>query len=149
MRAVVQRVAWARVKVDEQIVGEIGPGLLVLLGAGTGDNNLDVEYLANKVVHLRVFEDDQQNMNRSLLDVGGAVLVVSQFTLYGDCRKGRRPSFVSAMEPVEAERLCDLFAARCEALGATVATGKFRAMMDVELCNSGPVTLLVDSGKEF
>jgi len=149
MRAVVQRVSRSRVKVDDEIVGEIGPGLMVLLGAGEGDTDRDVDYLANKVVHLRVFEDDQQHMNRSLLDVGGSVLVVSQFTLYGDCRKGRRPSFVSAMEPVEAERLCDLFAARCEALGVSVATGRFRAMMDVELCNSGPVTLMLDSGKGF
>ena len=149
MRAVVQRVTWARVKVEDEIVGEIGPGLLVLLGSGTGDTDRDVDYLANKVVNLRIFEDDDQNMNRSLLDVGGAMLVVSQFTLYGDCRKGRRPSFVSAMEPVEAERLCDLFVGRSEALGAPVATGRFRAMMDVELSNSGPVTMLVDSGKQF
>ncbi len=149
MRAVVQRVSWARVKVDQEVVGEIGPGLMVLLGAGDGDTEKEVDYVANKVAHLRIFEDDRQNMNRALLDVGGAMLVVSQFTLYGDCRKGRRPSFISALEPVEAERLCDLFVDRCRALGLTVATGRFRAMMDVELCNSGPVTLLVDSSKGF
>ena len=149
MRAVVQRVSWARVKVDQEVVGEIGPGLMVLLGAGEGDTEKDVDYVANKVANLRIFEDDRQNMNRSLLDVGGAMLVVSQFTLYGDCRKGRRPSFVAALEPVEAERLCDLFVERCEAQGVTVATGRFRAMMDVELSNSGPVTLLVDSSKGF
>jgi D-tyrosyl-tRNA(Tyr) deacylase len=130
-------------------VGEIGPGLLVLLGAGDGDGDRDVEWMAQKVVHLRIFEDEQQNMNRSLLDVGGALLVVSQFTLYGDCRKGRRPSFVSALEPREAERLCDLFAAHCREAGVTVETGRFRAMMDVELSNSGPVTMLLDSNKLF
>ena len=149
MRAVVQRVSWARVKVDQEVVGEIGPGLMVLLGAGDGDTEKEVDYVANKVAHLRIFEDDRQNMNRALLDVGGAMLVVSQFTLYGDCRKGRRPSFISALEPVEAECLCDLFVDRCRALGLTVATGRFRAMMDVELCNSGPVTLLLDSSKGF
>jgi D-tyrosyl-tRNA(Tyr) deacylase len=100
-------------------------------------------------VNLRVFEDEQQNMNRSLLETGGALLVVSQFTLYGDCRKGRRPSFVQALEPAQAEALCDLFAARCREAGAAVQTGRFRAMMDVELCNAGPVTMLLDSRKQF
>jgi D-tyrosyl-tRNA(Tyr) deacylase len=149
MRAVVQRVDWARVKVDGEVVGAIGPGLLVLLGAGSGDGDRDAEWMAQKVVNLRIFEDEQQNMNRALLEVGGAVLVVSQFTLYGDCRKGRRPSFIAALEPQEAERLCDLFAARCREAGVKVETGRFRAMMDVELCNSGPVTMLLDSSKLF
>jgi D-tyrosyl-tRNA(Tyr) deacylase len=168
MRAVVQRVRWARVKVGSETVGEIGPGLLVLLGAAGGDTEQDVEYTAAKAVNLRIFEDEQQNlppggggcgrrgeapgkgqMNRSLLDVGGSMLVVSQFTLCGDCRKGRRPSFTDALEPGAAERLCDLFAARCRALGPRVETGRFRAMMDVELCNAGPVTLLLDSRRQF
>jgi D-tyrosyl-tRNA(Tyr) deacylase len=149
MRAVVQRVRWARVTVKGEIVGEIGPGLLVLLGAGRDDGEQDVEYLANKAVHLRIFEDDGGNMNRSVLEIGGAMLVVSQFTLYGDCRKGRRPSFIAALEPTEAEQLCDRFVAHCRSLGVPVQTGRFRAMMDVELCNSGPVTLLLDSGKRF
>jgi D-tyrosyl-tRNA(Tyr) deacylase len=149
MRAVVQRVRWARVKVEGEIVGEIDHGLLVLLGAGKDDREQDADYLANKVTHLRIFEDDDQNMNRSLLDVGGSMLVVSQFTLYGDCRKGRRPSFIAALEPAEAERLCELFVARSAAQGVRVETGRFRAMMDVELCNAGPVTLLVDSEKQF
>jgi D-tyrosyl-tRNA(Tyr) deacylase len=149
MRAVVQRVDWARVKVDGEIVGAIGPGLLVLLGAGRGDGDTDAEWMAQKVVNLRVFEDEHQNMNRALLEVGGALLVVSQFTLYGDCRKGRRPSFVGALEPREAERLCDLFATRCRDAGVKVESGRFRAMMDVELCNKGPVTMLLDSRKTF
>lgn len=162
MRAVVQRVSRARVLVAgpgsgaagpagrrDQEIASIGRGLLVLLGAAQGDSEADVEYLAGKVVNLRVFEDSRGNMNRGLLEVGGALLVVSQFTLLGDCRKGRRPSFVAALEPVQAERLCDLFAARCRSLGAEVATGRFRAMMDVELCNDGPVTMLLDSRKLF
>ncbi len=162
MRAVVQRVSRARVLVASASTGEapldrgrdqeiasIGRGLLVLLGAAQGDSEADVDYLAGKVVNLRVFEDSGGNMNRALLEVGGALLVVSQFTLLGDCRKGRRPSFVAALEPVQAERLCDLFVTRCRSLGAEVATGRFRAMMDVELCNDGPVTVLLDSRKLF
>ncbi len=149
MRAVVQRVSWARVEVGSEPLGAIGPGLLVLLAAGLGDTERDVAYLAEKVVHLRIFEDAAQHMNRSLLDVGGQLLVVSQFTLYGDCRKGRRPSFVGALAPGEAARLCDLFCERCRGLGITVATGRFGAMMDVSLCNSGPVTLLLDSARTF
>jgi D-tyrosyl-tRNA(Tyr) deacylase len=149
MRAVVQRVRWARVRVEGETVGEVGPGLMVLLGAGTDDSERDVDYLAQKIVNLRIFEDDNRAMNRSLIEVGGDVLVVSQFTLYGDCRKGRRPSFVGALEPAEAERLCDLFAARCADAGVRVATGRFGALMDVELCNNGPVTMLVDSRKMF
>lgn len=149
MRAVVQRVSWAKVSVEGECVGQCGPGLMVLLGAGKGDAEQAVEYLANKVVNLRIFEDESQHMNRSLLDTGGEMLVVSQFTLFGDCRKGRRPSFVTALEPGEAERLCDLFVQRCHEMGVEVQTGRFRAMMDVELCNSGPVTLLIDSERQF
>jgi D-aminoacyl-tRNA deacylase len=149
VRAVVQRVRWARVKVGDEIVGEIGPGLLVLLGVASGDGAEDVEYTAAKVVNLRIFEDERQNMNRSLLDTGGELLVVSQFTLCGDCRKGRRPSFTDALEPVAAERLCAQLVERCRAAGPRVATGRFRAMMDVELCNAGPVTMLLDSRRQF
>jgi D-tyrosyl-tRNA(Tyr) deacylase len=122
---------------------------MVLLGAGMGDEQRDADYLADKVVGLRVFPDDRGQMNRSLLDVRGQLLMVSQFTLYGDCRKGRRPSFVKALEPELAEPLCQRFVARCELLGVDVATGRFGAMMDVDLCNEGPVTLLVDSRKQF
>jgi D-tyrosyl-tRNA(Tyr) deacylase len=149
MRAVVQRVSRARVTVDGEETGAIGVGLLVLLGAGQGDGEQDVDYLARKVVGLRIFEDDAGQMNLALADVGGALLVVSQFTLFGDCRKGRRPSFVQALEPVAAEQLVERFVARCREEGVEVATGRFRAMMDVELCNSGPVTLLLDSKKGF
>lgn len=149
MRAVVQRVKRARVEVAGDVVGEIEMGLLVLLGAGQGDTERDVDYMANKVVHLRVFEDDQHNMNRSVLEVKGDVLVVSQFTLLGDCRKGRRPSFIDALEPTEAQRLCELFVSRCQQQGVTVQKGRFGAMMDVELCNWGPVTILIDSRKQF
>lgn len=149
MRAVVQRVSWARVRVGEEEVGAIGRGLLVLLGAAQGDGAADVEYLAAKVVNLRVFEDQAGAMNRALLEAGGGLLVISQFTLLADCRKGRRPSFVGALEPVGAEELCQLFVERCRELGAEVATGRFRAMMDVELCNAGPVTILLDSRKLF
>jgi D-tyrosyl-tRNA(Tyr) deacylase len=149
MRAVVQRVAWARVKVEGATVGEIGPGLLVLLGAQRGDGEPDLERLAEKTVHLRVFEDAAGAMNRSVLETGGALLVVSQFTLLGDCRKGRRPSFIDALEPVAAEALCAGFVERCRRFGAPVQTGRFRAMMEVELCNLGPVTLLLDSRRSF
>jgi D-tyrosyl-tRNA(Tyr) deacylase len=149
MRAVVQRVRWARVVVEGEQVGAIDLGLAVLLAAGERDGPADVEYLASKVVGLRVFEDDRGQMNRSVTDVGGALLVVSQFTLYGDCRKGRRPSFVRALEPAQAEQLCDRFVERCRGMGVSVSTGRFRAMMDVELCNAGPVTLLLDSKKLF
>lgn len=149
MRAVVQRVSEARVLVENEIVGEIGRGLLVLLGVGQGDGEPDVDYLCNKIVGLRVFPDDAGQMNRALLEVGGSLLVVSQFTLYGDCRRGRRPSFVAALEPEGAAKLCDRFVERCRELGAPVETGRFRAMMDVVLCNEGPVTLLLDSRKDF
>ena len=149
MRAVVQRVTWARVTVADEIVAAIDHGLLVLLGVGREDSERDAVYVAHRVVGLRIFEDDDRNMNRSLLEVGGALLIVSQFTLYGDARKGRRPSFVHAMLPEEANRLCERFAAACAAEGAPVQTGRFGAMMQVELCNDGPVTILVDSSKQF
>ena len=132
------------------MVGRVGDGLCVLLGVGEEDTDKDLEYLVNKVVGLRVFEDDAGAMNRSVLEVDGELLVVSQFTLYGDCRKGRRPSFIKAMKPGPAEQLCLRFAARARELGVRrVAEGRFRAMMDVELVNSGPVTLLIDSRKGF
>lgn len=150
MRAVVQRVSQCEVRVGEEIVGSIGSGLCVLLGVGEGDDEADLDYLVRKVVGLRVFEDDRGHMNLALADVGGELLVISQFTLYGDCRKGRRPSFVKAMAPEPAERMCTEFAARARALGVgNVAEGRFGAMMDVSLVNSGPVTLLLDSKKLF
>jgi D-tyrosyl-tRNA(Tyr) deacylase len=150
MRAVVQRVRRAQVTVDGAVVGSIDAGLCVLIGAGTGDGGADVDYVANKVANLRVFEDGDGKMNRSVIDIGGGVLAVSQFTLYGDARKGRRPTFTSAMEPAGAEALCEQLVAKLRAAGvARVETGTFRAMMDVELVNAGPVTILLDSRKEF
>jgi len=149
VRAVVQRVSEAAVHVGERETGRIGPGLLVLLAAGEGDGEDDVGYLADKVAGLRIFEDDAGKMNLSVEDVGGAVLVVSQFTLYGDCRKGRRPSFAKALEPSAAAALVDRFVERLRGRGLPVATGEFRAMMKVSLVNDGPVTLLVDSAREF
>ena len=149
MRAVVQRVSWARVVVQGEVVGAIDHGLLVLLGVGQADGEAEADYLARKVVGLRVFEDNAGQMNRALAEVGGRLLAVSQFTLYGDCRKGRRPSFIHAMEPAGAERLCQQFVEACRHLGVEVETGRFRTMMKVELCNDGPVTLLLDSGRSF
>ena len=145
MRAVVQRVSEARVTVDGEVVGAIGRGFLVLLGATHGDEESDVCYLARKVAGLRVFPDDADRMNLSVADVGGAVLVVSQFTLYGDCRKGRRPSFVAAMAPEPAAQLCERFVEILREEGLPVATGVFGARMQVQLVNDGPVTLLLDS----
>jgi D-tyrosyl-tRNA(Tyr) deacylase len=149
MRAVLQRVTRASVEVDGECVGRIGVGWLVLLGVARGDTDDDADRLAEKVVNLRAFEDDQSKMNRNVAEAGGAVLVVSQFTLLGDCRAGRRPSFTEAADPAEAERLYRHFAARIQAAGLEVATGVFRAMMKVELVNDGPVTLLLDSRKQF
>jgi D-tyrosyl-tRNA(Tyr) deacylase len=150
VRAVVQRVSRAEVTVDRQRVGAIGPGLLVLLGAGTGDGPADVETMVDKVANLRIFADDAGKMNRSVLETGGGVLAVSQFTLYGDARKGRRPAFTAALEPVQAQALYQQFVAGLRAAGvAEVATGVFGAMMEVELVNSGPVTILLDSTKGF
>lgn len=149
MRAVVQRVTEASVRVDGAVVGQIGAGVLVLLGVGRGDAAADAEFLADKVAHLRIFPDGAGVMNRSLVEAGGAALVVSQFTLLGDARKGRRPSYVDAAGPEEANRLYEHFCARLRAAGPRVATGTFRAMMDVALVNHGPVTLLLDSRKLF
>ena len=149
MRAVVQRVKKASVQVENQEVGSIGHGILVLLGVGQDDEPRDATYMAEKVVHLRIFADEQGKMNRSLLDVGGGLLAVSQFTLWGDCRKGRRPSFIAAAEPTKAEELYEAFVQHAETLGVTVATGRFQDMMEVSLVNDGPVTLLLDSKKAF
>lgn len=145
MRAVVQRVRQARVQVDGQTVGEIGPGYVVLLGVRTADTQAEAMALAEKVAHLRIMEDQEGKMNRSILDTGGAVLSVSQFTLYGDTRKGRRPSFIDAAPPEQAEVLYDVFNARLRTLGIPVQTGRFRAMMVVEIHNDGPVTLVLDT----
>lgn len=149
MRAVVQRVSRARVSVAGEVVGEIGAGLCVLVGVARGDDEAAARALADKVVGLRIFEDEAGKMNRSLEDVGGELLAVSQFTLLGDARKGRRPSFGDAMEPVEAQRLFELFCDACRAHGLRVATGRFRAHMEVELVNDGPVTLLLDTQRTF
>lgn len=150
MRAVVQRVTRAQVTVDGAVVGSIGPGLCVLVGAGSGDGDPDVTYLADKLANLRIFPDDAGKMNRSVLDTGGGVLVISQFTLYGDARKGRRPAFIDALEPVAAEKLIEDLVAKLRAAGvAHVGTGVFRADMAVELVNDGPVTILLDSRKQF
>ena len=149
MRAVVQRVKRAAVRVNGGVVGSIGPGLLVLVGIGKTDANADVQNLAEKIVNLRVFEDEHGKMNRSLLEMGGQVLCVSQFTLYGDCRKGRRPSYDQAAGPDTAQRLYDDFVKALRSFGIVVATGQFQAMMEVELVNDGPVTLLLDSEKQF
>jgi D-tyrosyl-tRNA(Tyr) deacylase len=149
MRAVLQRVSEAAVVVDEQTVGAIGRGLLVLLGVGHEDDESDVRYLAQKTAGLRIFEDEQGRMNRSVSDMGGSVLVVSQFTLYGDCRKGRRPGFSDAAPPQRADRLYRDYVAQLQTLGLTVATGVFQADMKVSLVNDGPVTFLLDSKREF
>jgi D-aminoacyl-tRNA deacylase len=149
VRAVVQRVSRAEVRVGDEVTGRIGPGLCVLLGAGDEDTDDDLGYLVDKVVGLRIFADDEGNMNRSVVDVGGSLLVVSQFTLYGDARKGRRPSFVKAMAPGPAEQMYERFVAAARATGVPVETGRFRAMMQVELVNDGPVTLLLDSKRQF
>jgi D-tyrosyl-tRNA(Tyr) deacylase len=145
MRAVVQRVSEAQVSVDGELVGKIGPGLCVLVGVGQGDTEAQAATLADKVMNLRIFADDAGKMNRSLLELGGQLLAVSQFTLYGDTSKGRRPSFVTAMEPGQAEQLFERFCAVCREQGVTVATGRFRTHMSVSLVNDGPVTLLLDT----
>ncbi len=149
VRAVVQRVAEASVRVAGEVVGSIGPGLVVLLGVGVDDAEGDADYLAEKVLNLRVFPDEAGQMNRSVLDVSGGLLVVSQFTLLGDARRGRRPSYIEAAPPGEADRLYQRFVSRLEPSGLQVATGVFRAMMDVALVNQGPVTILLDSRKLF
>lgn len=149
MRAVLQRVTRASVEVEGQCVGRIGLGWLVLLGVARGDTDDDARWMAEKLVNLRAFEDDQGKMNRSVVEAGGGILVVSQFTLLADCRTGRRPSFTEAAEPADADRLYRAVVARLEAADVPVATGVFRAMMQVELVNDGPVTLLLDSRKTF
>ncbi|HXJ46075.1 MAG TPA: D-aminoacyl-tRNA deacylase [Candidatus Dormibacteraeota bacterium] len=149
MRAVLQRVSRARVTVDDKVTGEIGAGLMILLGVGKQDSSAVAASLAEKVANLRIFEDPQQKMNLSLLDVKGATLVVSQFTLYGDARGQRRPSFISAAPPELARQLYEEFCEALRRLGVTVATGIFQAVMSVELVNEGPVTILLDSEKTF
>jgi len=149
MRAVVQRVSGAKVIVGAETVGEIGLGLLVLLGVGKGDEESGADYLAEKIIGLRIFEDDGGKMNRAVVEVGGAVLVVSQFTLYGDVRKGKRPSFDHAAAPARARELYEYFVGRIRTSGVRCETGRFQEMMSVELVNEGPVTILVDSGKVF
>lgn len=149
MRAVVQRVSRAAVRVGGKLTGCIGQGLVVLVGIGREDSGDDARYLADKVAHLRVFEDGEGKMNLSLLDTGGSALVVSQFTLYGDCRRGRRPSFAGAAAPDHALPLYRSFVDSLSALGVPVETGRFQAMMELELCNDGPVTLLLDSTRQF
>jgi len=149
MRAVVQRVSRARVVVDGSVMGEITTGLLILLGVGRNDTSPVVASMAEKTANLRIFEDDQQKMNCSLLDVKGSALVVSQFTLYGDARGQRRPSFVAAAPAEQAKNLYEQFAEALRRLGVNVATGVFGAMMSVELVNEGPVTILLDSDKTF
>jgi len=149
MRAVVQRVSEAYVEVDGQEVGRIGHGVLVLLGVGQDDGMEDVRYLAEKTLHLRIFADSQDKMNFSVRDVGGGILVVSQFTLFGDCRKGRRPSYAGAAPPQNALKLYEAFVEEIRASSLPVATGRFQEMMRVHLVNDGPVTLLLDSHKHF
>ena len=149
MRAVVQRVTRARVTVGDSVAGEIGRGLLVLLGVGHEDGEADADYLADKIAGLRVFEDDNGKMNRAVGEVQGSVLVVSQFTLYGDVRRGKRPSFDAAAPPEKARTLYEYFVARIRAAGLRCETGEFQEMMQVELVNDGPVTILLDSSKAF
>jgi len=146
---VVQRVSRARVIAGGEEIGGIGPGLLVFLGVGIGDTVQDARYLAEKIAGLRIFADEEGKLNLAVKDVGGGVLVVSQFTLYGDCRKGRRPSFTEAAPPAVAEELYREFISAVEEQGLKVASGRFQAHMEVELVNDGPVTLLLDSGKLF
>lgn len=149
MRAVVQRVTSASVTVEGKRVSEIGAGVLIFLGIAHEDTPAEIEYIANKVAHLRIFEDAAGKMNLSLLETGGAALVVSQFTLYGDCRKGRRPSFIKAARPEAANALYEQFIAALEQQNIPTQGGTFQAMMDVELINDGPVTILLDSEKQF
>jgi D-tyrosyl-tRNA(Tyr) deacylase len=149
MRAAVQRVSRAKVTVSGELTGEIGAGLLVLLGVGTGDTRADADYLVDKTIGLRIFEDAGGKMNLSVVDIGGAVLAVSQFTLYGDVRRGKRPSFDAASPPQLARELYEYFVEKVRAAGLRCETGRFQEMMQVELVNEGPVTILLDSAKTF
>lgn len=149
MRAVVQRVKKGRVSVNNQVVGEIGPGLVVLLGVAQEDTEEDLEYMVTKIINLRIFSDAEGKMNLSLKDVNGELLAVSQFTLYGDCRKGRRPSFIKAAPPEKANGLYEDFVARIRGEGIKVATGRFQEDMLVEIYNDGPVTIILDSQRQF
>ena len=149
MRAVVQRVSRVRVTVNGEVTGEIAAGLMILIGIGRDDTSAVALTMAEKIANLRIFEDDQGKMNRSLLEVNGSALVVSQFTLYGDARGQRRPSFIAAAPPEQAKKLYEEFSEALGRLGVTVATGVFQAMMSVELVNEGPVTILLDSDKKF
>ncbi len=149
MRSVVQRVSSASVTVDGEVIGKIGRGLLILLGVAAGDVETDAEYLNEKISNLRIFEDDNGKMNLSLRDIGGEMLVVSQFTLYGDTRRGRRPSFIKAAPSAEADRLYQYFVNIARRDVARVETGRFQAMMDVELVNDGPVTIILDSERSI
>lgn len=149
MRAVVQRVSSSNVKVDGEVTGKINAGLLVLLGIAEDDEIKDIDYMVDKIINLRIFEDENDKMNLSLKDVSGELLVVSQFTLFGDCRKGRRPGFTDAAKPDKADDFYIKFVEKARALGVKTETGKFRTHMMVELINDGPVTLLIDSNKTF
>jgi D-aminoacyl-tRNA deacylase len=149
MRVVVQRVKWARVAANGERCGEIPQGIVILLGIAKDDREDDAAYLASKIAHLRIFNDNEGKMNMSLRDIGGHALIISQFTLFGDCRRGRRPSFTEAAEPSRAEELYRYFIARMEKEGIKTASGRFQAMMEVTLLNDGPVTLLLDSKKTF
>ncbi len=147
MRAVIQRVSSASVKVDEETIGSIGKGLLIFLGVGETDTEFDLKYIADKSVGLRIFSDENDKMNLSVEDIGGEILVISQFTLYGDCRKGKRPSFSKSMEPVAANKMYEQFIAELKSKGIRTEHGEFGADMKVELLNDGPVTILLDSSK--
>jgi D-tyrosyl-tRNA(Tyr) deacylase len=149
MRAVVQRVKSARVEVETEITGEIDSGLLVFLGIGKEDNQKDADYLLDKIINLRIFEDEDQRLNLSALDLNKDLMIVSQFTLFGDCRQGRRPSFFEAAPPAEAEKIYNYFVGEAKKSELKIETGKFQAMMDVSLVNDGPVTILLDSKKNF
>jgi len=149
MRAIVQRVKSANVQIEGQLIAEIESGLLIFLGISIDDQQSDIDYLIKKIANLRIFRDDDLRMNKSLLDVGGQALVVSQFTLYGDCRKGRRPNFSQAAKPEKAHQLYQVFVNQLLQLGVDVKTGVFQATMEVELTNDGPITILLDSKKLF
>ncbi len=149
MRAVVQRVSRSSVTVDEAVVGKINKGLMILLGVEHADTKADADWLVDKVTNMRIFEDDEGKMNRSLLDIGGELLAVSQFTLMGDCRKGRRPSFSEAARPQMANELYEYFVDKAKSKGIAIQTGQFQAHMMVDIVNDGPVTLLIDSKKNF